>query len=468
MSHLDDEELDALLAKELEHDPGEAYFATFAERVSARIAAETPAVAPVQAPTQRKGLAGWFAALLTPRGLTYAGGTLALLVVAGIAYQNSQRDAVTPQAMLPSEPVVRSEPTPSVEQSKEASAPAAQAAPSEVATVSPPSARQSPRARMVEVRPGPNGEDVPVHPRAAMPRPTLTPIPGESEQTRAKRELLAQPMREQRSADAKAQADQPVAPSAVPAPAAATDRRGGMQPAQDEDGVASKELAVTNRLDSMGQLCGTVRDALGRPVASARVTLTADGSGATTDPHGAFCVPQPGQAATLSVLAVGFRERRLTVGPSSTQALVVTLEAVDPLGKSRSALGVVRKTNTSPLSDALAGKVRADVYARESAPARASVAFAREAQALAERSPSSEAWTVAGERWSLVAGLVRGESAVPDARYQAAHARYASWELAPDARRRRQAREAVDAFLAIATQGPLRDLALGWKARLAR
>lgn len=487
MSHLDDEELDALLSKELEHDPGEAYFASFPERVSARIAAEASATAPEQAPARRGGTSGWLAALRTPRGLTYAGGTLALLIVAGIAYQTSQPTAEAPRDMQQSAPVIPTEPTASDELSRKMAAPSGQSeqsgqsAPStsaaESATPTPsapadattPAARQATPTRMVEVRPGPNGEEVPVSPRSTAPRPTLAPIAGESEQARAKRELIAQPMRQQRTGEVKAQADQPMEPfSGAPAPALATDRRGGVQPATEEDGVATKELSVTNRLDSSAQLCGIVRDASGRPIAGARVTLTADGRGATTDPRGAFCLPQPKQAGMLSVLAVGFRESRLTVGPSSTQPLAVTLEAVDPLRKGGSALGTARTPITSPLTDALAGKVRGDAYLRESAPARAAVAYAREAQTLAEKSPSGELWTLAGERWSLVAPLVRSEAAVADARFQAARARYASWESAPDARSQRHAREAVESYLAIGTRGPLRDLALGWKAKLVR
>ena len=486
MSHLDDEELDALLAKELTHDPGEEYFASFADRVAARIEADALAAAPaapVAPPVKPGGLAAWFGSLWTPRGLAYAGGTLALLVVAGLAYRNAQHGAVAPTAVLQSdERVIPSEPSAgtslsadaiepqAAKESSDDASPPAQTTPVPTAAKSKASGatRETPTARMYEVRPGANGEDVPVRPRVSSPRPALAPIPGESEQTRAKRELNAQPMRAVPQSETKAQSNEsaPSAPApaaTTPAPAPATtqgfaaDRRGGLQPARDEDAPPAQDLSITNRLDSRGQLCGTVRDAAGRAVAGARVTLTRDGSGATTDGRGAFCLPRPLEAGTLSVLAVGYRESRLTVGPSGSVPLAVTLQAVDPLARS-----------TSRALDASAGKVRADTYARESAAARASVAFAREAQRAAEKTPTTEAWTVAGERWSLVASLVHTEEAVPDARFNAAKARYASWELGPDDRRKRHAREAVDAYLAIAVNGPLRDLALGWQAKLAR
>ena len=75
----------------LAHDPGEAYFASFAGRVSARIAAESaPAVAPraaAAAPTQASG--GWWSWLQSPRGLAFAGGALAFAIAAALAVKLS-------------------------------------------------------------------------------------------------------------------------------------------------------------------------------------------------------------------------------------------------------------------------------------------------------------------------------------------------------------------------------------------
>ena len=119
-------------------------------------------------------------------------------------------------------------------------------------------------------------------------------------------------------------------------------------------------------------------------------------------------MPRPLEAGTLSVLAVGYRESRLTVGPSPSPALAVTLDAVDPLAKvpvramERNPGGPTadsdlsfRGTRTGPRTLQTVGKVRADADARESAPARAPVAFAREAQRAAGKTPATEAWTAA-------------------------------------------------------------------------
>ena len=107
MKPLDDDELDARLREELTHDPGEEYFASFAERVSARIAAEASAAAPA-----RQGVAARLAAWFTPRRMAWAGGTLALVVVAGIAWQGAQRQATGPLATSPDVKALRSGPSP--------------------------------------------------------------------------------------------------------------------------------------------------------------------------------------------------------------------------------------------------------------------------------------------------------------------------------------------------------------------
>lgn len=463
MKPLDDDELDALLEQELTHDPGDEYFASFAGRVSARVAVEAAAVSAAPAPAQPNGLAAWFAGLRTPRGLALAGGTLALVVVAGVAYQSAQRGGPAPEGMLPQ--AVRA-PSPSVpieqdsppyatsDLGKDVSA----AKPDKEARASTEATRQtSPTTRMLEVRPGPNGEDVPVQPRAASDRPSLAAIPGESEQTRAKRELIAQPMTDQHSGESKA------APTATP-----LERRSGARAANDEDGAAKQDLAIAQRSSDPEQLCGTVRDPGGRPVVGARVSLTGSGLGTTTDANGQFCLPPATQAGTLSVLAVGFRESRLTVSPSTPRSLAVTIDPVSVLGKPSSTLGLTGKPSATAPSDALAGKLRADTYSGEVATTRASVAFARDAEARAVKTPTTAAWSAAAERWTMVAQLARTESAIPDARYNAAQARMAAWELGPDERRTGYAREAVDAFLKVASEGPKRTQALAWKAKLAR
>src|SRR5262245_63422249 len=99
--------LEASLGRARSHDPGEAYFADFAERVAKRIATQ-PAPAP-----ERRSAWAWFT---SPRGLTFAGSTAALVLTAGIAWmrfhnnesevtrafrQASPAPAVEPRLALP-------------------------------------------------------------------------------------------------------------------------------------------------------------------------------------------------------------------------------------------------------------------------------------------------------------------------------------------------------------------------------
>jgi anti-sigma factor RsiW len=65
--------LDESVGRALTDDPGDAYFADFAERVERRIAAgEKPA-------SNRQSFWGWFT---SPRGLAFAGSTAALVLTA--------------------------------------------------------------------------------------------------------------------------------------------------------------------------------------------------------------------------------------------------------------------------------------------------------------------------------------------------------------------------------------------------
>src|SRR5262245_60841003 len=80
--------LDASLGKALTADPGEAYFADFAERVGKRIAAED-----VPAPARPRSFWSW---LTSPRGLTLAGTTAALLVTAGVAWMRFHNETNSP------------------------------------------------------------------------------------------------------------------------------------------------------------------------------------------------------------------------------------------------------------------------------------------------------------------------------------------------------------------------------------
>ena len=151
--------LDESLGKALTHDPGEGYFADFADRVAKRIAAGGTSAAPAP----RRSLWSW---LTSPRGLALAGSTAALLVTAGIAwmrFHNEQDVARALHEAAPAPPATRaSSETAPGESNEMAPAPPA---------LSPPSTDQKARtdaaaptrqgAHMERLRTLPNGEQVP-------------------------------------------------------------------------------------------------------------------------------------------------------------------------------------------------------------------------------------------------------------------------------------------------------------------
>ena len=72
---------DASLGRALEHDPGDAYFDTFADRVAARLTA---------APRTRAVPAAGWRAWLAPRRLALAGSGVALVIVAGLVFLDTR------------------------------------------------------------------------------------------------------------------------------------------------------------------------------------------------------------------------------------------------------------------------------------------------------------------------------------------------------------------------------------------
>ena len=175
--------LDTSLGRALTHDPGESYFADFAERVAKRIAAQPSLLAaapeakrqldaapeapkaPKSASTAPRSLWAWFT---SPRGLALAGSTAALLVTAGIAWMRFHNEQDVTRALHEAAPNASG--SRASKQSAESDELAPSLAPPPAAsTPAPPGGTRArsdaaPRdlARMQEVRTLPNGEQVPV------------------------------------------------------------------------------------------------------------------------------------------------------------------------------------------------------------------------------------------------------------------------------------------------------------------
>ncbi len=560
--------LDADLSRALEHDPGEAYFASFADRVASRIAAEAAparAAAPVREP--RRGLFAWWN---SPRQLAWAGGALGLVVVAALAVvlvrQNGMRATLdrlsAPETSAMRAPAASGPAAESAPQAANEIAPPA-AAPAEPGAASGASAPSTAReeeardaagarrdrgafvpapvapSRVMQMRPGPNGEAVPVAPqglpvldRAARTQKTPGGFvkPGASSAGAASQEAA---LREERAAGAMAPAERkqvetldassadriapslaenapapaatptfatkpaptsapaaappavakpaPATPPAVATPAPASERAksvlqgfakalGGTSPPATTTPSTARALGDT-RTDAAApklaspapataqaapettptrRLCGVVTDAKRRPVAGAIVSITDSGRSTTADADGRFCLELEAVAKTLEIDAVGYRSERKTV-LSTDQQVAVTLTPVDVIGGVHLRGGTPLETRQTIRSEP------------------ASFAEAREASALASREKSEDLWRRAARLWSAAAGE-RSLAPEPkrDARWHVAEAWMNAWRLGHWPSESLAARDAIEAYLADAPEGPMRDIVLGWKKELGR
>lgn len=467
-------ESDDALRAGLGHDPGEAYFASFAARVQGRIrergvvvgtadpfadALDDEAEAPsaperdLELPRHRRRLPEpWLeraARWLTGSRLAWAGAAAAVIVAAGIVFQVSREGPMEvmrdPAIAARSGPATESAPPPASAPAPMAAAPADESATeaperridatapatpqrAEISNAAPPSgtaAKASPQAlagraadeaaptrvpdaRAREMRSG-AGEDVPATPDRE------APATGTATTRSTAGETIAERVRR-----AKQQAARPLAESATPEAA----RSGFTAP--------PPTAAQDARLESAGPaICGTVRDASGRPLAGAQVAIADLGVTARTDARGRYCVAAPAGTHTLTVMAVGFEAARLEVaaGPGEGEH-DVTLAAVSvlpgPAGGADAAWPVTLRV--------LAGA-------------------AERASASAARTNTAAAFDLAALQWNGVVAVARSGPAAARARRELAEVRWLAHERGPTPERARAAETALRSYLEVAPAG---------------
>ena len=501
--------LEGSLGKALTHDPGEAYFADFAERVSGRIAAgERRLDAAVEAPKPRKP---W---LFTPRGWALAGSTAALLVTAGLAWMrfhneqnvvNALREASPRQPQLSKQvtPNEAGEARPQAEAPSEADERTQAAAPKPLETGSQLTrmreVRTLPDGRQVPVDRGPGGAAAPSRPEespqgfaapatgsaiAQMKRKSVAPVAeaGAPVPAQEKKELQAS----SKDAAAPAPFAQTAPPTAsAPSPNAALDtdtargqtfRAWGNAKSLVHGGRAdeTKLNANTTRLSGLAPRCGKVRDSSGRALAGVQVTAMHDGVRTTrTDAEGAFCIDGLQAGDTLTVMHVGFDPHTEVV--TAMTSLAITLEPVGTLGPNATMLmgkaqssptlsGAVRAHTGAPSESALAPSP--DVYAEQSFGVRQLVRDARDATSVARRERTATSFERAAKQWGAVMGQVKGAPA-DDARFQYVSALREAYHLEPTVERERGLRSAITAFLALAPASlPERATVERWQKEL--
>jgi hypothetical protein len=478
------------LRRSLGHDPGEAYFASFADRVSERLRAQSLAGAQSR---EAGGVAAWFR---SPRRMALVGGVAAVVAGAGVVLM------MTHEREFPGLP-----PSPGVEQALQAAPPAARPAEREkeapAAGAKPqstsPGATTSPASRdrissgdlaarpghVIEVRRNEAGEDVPVHPPAAERRgfgaalpPPAAPAPA-GQPVRVQKRVIAQPMAGLPTAEETVARDRAQAPGGSGEQAKGTVRPMGTPPVRLEE---RRETAVG--VPTTSRVCGDVHDPLGRPVVGAQVVLRETGATATSDANGRFCLDAAPGEHTLAVMAVGFQPSELAVRADARQVASVRLAPVNlawsgTQAEDRDAPNRVGEEGDRPGASPGLLKGRAldsessrrgatDAFASLPAPVRAAAESARRLSVVAARTRTAGARSTAAGEWERLADIVPEGPAAREARFQAASERFAAWQIAPNARTADAAATALRRFLATEPAGPRRAEAEGWLGRVAR
>jgi hypothetical protein len=457
---------DESLAAALAHDPGEAYFATFAARVEDRLRAE--GLRGAQKRLREEGWLGWWTA---PRRMAWAAAVATVVAGAAIVLITSREQRMP----LPDERAIESR----IAQ-EEATAPAPEGS-------SAPSGQGGPSAA--------DGGRVPVVEREraqsdAASRDTRA-MADESRRADAPagtRQEAATPTR-MREVGGTAPAPQYAQPPLSPAPAAPggavrVGRRGGatpmssapqspeaatMQAPPAEEAatgpVANQSVPQTEMQKSAPSptlargltfgardantvsLCGHVFDPQGRAVARAVVTLVSLGRTAHSDEQGNFCLEAPAGSYELSVLAVGFEPERLQVRVGGERSDVqVTLRAISVLDEKAAAPdmrlsgGTAGPTATASPAPRSTSTTKSETATKSSTTAKAPDPFAGETEAVAQRAhvalsatstatrfPSRVSWEKAILAWNEVAGLVKTPAGRNEARWRLAEAWVSEW-----------------------------------------
>lgn len=470
--------LDASLDTALAYDPGDKYFADFAGRVQARIAAEAAAAAPtpvtpVRAVREAPKRWSWFA----PSRFGFVGAAAALVMTAGLAWMMFGRTLAPSELMRPAAPAAdvqeqRAERLP-LAGTAEATGP--------VDAASPRAAKAPPAADDRSDVPALRREAKSSAPSASVPAPMALAAPSVNEQAApppvvALAPAEAEALTKQRATGATGSAEDR---AAAPSPSAPLQKKsrantllgtaqgllGGQQkPSATAPSLAPPTAAGKDALPLRGGRageitlmaeslpidppCGVVRDTRGTPVRGAQLTLL----GATTRTSrsaadGTFCLERPVAGDTLVVMRVGFEPVRLVL--VSSAALALALEPIGTLG-SQEGLVTGRGDEAGFMQTPKLGRAAApaaDVYEHETAALRDAVSGAREAAAIAARERTPEAWERAAERWRAIAAATTAAPSY-DASFRELSALREAMTLSPTSARAARFKQAAAAFVA--------------------
>lgn len=436
-----DEALDHALA----HDPGEAYFEQFAERVGMKIAEGD----------KRSAFGGsffgaigeWFA---LPRNLATVGAVGALVIGVGTALivARQSRHQVMENERLVARmeqrggaaappPTAQNAPAPTEAELKQKELDA-QAEPGAVLGLSEEAARQAQEFRIRD-REGVESKSTSPDRAHEVRRNPL----GDDERVRAEVPMAARP-------DAGTRASGEV-----------TDNVKSALRAQP----MSKSAPRDGRFDAAARLCGEVRDPSGRPLRFASVTLVGRNAGDQTDEHGRFCLPATPGRDSLVVQLVGFQPVRTGVSLTSspTQEIRLIMDPVQALARSsrqRAETAAGTATTNRPAQEMTLSSLPDSL--------RGIGEYAQRLSTVAARSKDARQYEAAAAQWERLLVRVAGSPFEISTRGRLAEMRYHAWEANPDLRRAQAAREALTAFLVRAPIGPERNRATLWLDNVAK
>lgn len=446
---------DEALRDALTHDPGEAYFETFADRVEDRLRAEGLR----GAQSRLGGEDRWFGWLRSPQKLAWVGGMAVVVAGAAIVLVTSreQRLATLDGGARLDERIGATEQRP----------------PEPMASAPAPAAQDFAESELDRPTTRANEEAAP---KEAAGRAAPAPAPARLQATTKNATGREVAVRDDRYAT-------PPPPAAPSAEAAAPRAEGqGVRVGRERSATAMQKsatepvpapLTANAKLESRegaAGACGTVTDAAGRTLAGAVIVHVASGRSATSDASGQFCLPE-GSAGDVAVMAVGYEPARLSLGAGPLAAALTPVSVMEggvgTAGKDADeakSLGATR----SPAPSAFSAPDDAnDPFAGSSTTAGTFVRTARGATSFASSTGSASAWDAAAAAWERVTPVVSGAGA-NEARAQAGDARYRAWKLAPTTARADAARRALAGYVLGAPASAGREQAVKRLAELGK
>jgi hypothetical protein len=418
---------DRALASTLEHDPGEAYFESFAGRVGGRIRAAGLAGAQAREPEGRS-LADWFRA---PRKLALLGAVATVVAGVGIVMLATREMRVPALRVQEIESRVAQEAPP---------APAPSEAPPGSRTVTPLATRGAP-------------------PPAAGPVAPLPAVGSAKGTVRPLDDLRAKSVSGSREPTAASVRDE-----GVPSNRAVEVRRneaGDEVPVGPPEGFARppRQATPSPRPAAPGEPARVQKPQYAEPLGAEKRADALRGGARPLPAAAGATASSADRDAPVAVAKSALEEESKSVEAPIAESVVTTRKERAAPGH---VLGLADRVDRGPVL-----QVRGTPEAFDGLPARPR-ALAKNAQRLttiAESIRLAPAWDSAAAAWEPVIDDVQGGPLESETRFQFARARFMAWQRAASEKRSAQAGLALRTFLAHAPQGAERDSAQAWLER---